>query len=130
MSKTFTITIPRTYTYQGGWGVFVNCVYDYEDENGNELSPDTARITDIDVEVVQISEGRVAVVGGAACVFGPSEVGVPVDSFLDVPDLTEDDTHDLRSRYFPTRDAAEEWAGHVRQLWKHPNPWTAFVRFV
>ena len=118
----FKITIPHTYTFKEGWGVFVEPEYSGEDDR---LGP---RVTDIHVEVVRIDKEHVEVIGGLPCVWTSLDIGVPVKSFLDVLDLTEDDTHDLRCRYFATKSAAEEGATTVKDLWEHPNPWTAFVR--
>ena len=98
----------------------VDAIYDDESE----------RVSDIEVYIVEISPENARIIGGVACVFvGQNHnYGCPIENFLDVPDLTEDDTHDLRSRWFATREEAEGHAEAVKELWARPNPWTAFVK--
>lgn len=51
-----------------------------------------------------------------------------VGQFPILEDLTEDDTHDFRSRLFDTQEEAEEHLAHTLRRWAHPSPWESFVK--
>lgn len=117
MTETFTVNVP--HTYRTGWGVAVTETWSGEDE--------PEHITAIEVEVVRIADDAPhAVISGQPCVRGES-MWYPIDSFADVPDLTTDDSHDLRMRWFATEQEAREHAGRVRHEWDNPLPWQPFA---
>lgn len=116
-SKTFTRTTSRTREYREGWGVHVLTVH----------AADSDDVAEIDVSVVRIADDTVThLIGGAWCV-ALDGYYVPAENFEDVPDLTRDDAHDLRSRWFATEEEARAWAHHVESRWARPEPWCAFV---
>ena len=106
-----------TTSYRDGWGVAVSPVWD-EDE----------RISDIDVEVVQLAPVAEVYVPGAICTRGASGALYPMSNFQPLLDITYSDTHDLRDRWFATRAEANEYATYTLRCWEHPAPWESFVQ--
>lgn len=124
MTREFTVSITRDYTFREGWGVYVEPLWAI-DEDDNES------IAEITVEVLPIRESDVVVVGGAACLRLGQDAYVPVDNFerLGGPGEVEyGDTHDLRSRYFETEQEARDHAEFTEQRFRHPQPWESFIR--
>lgn len=121
--REFTIMVPRTF--KEGWGVVVTPIYDWDEET-DQLKG----ISSIDVDVVRIDENTVEVLDGTPVVAIPDVYAayMPVENFLDEPDLTVGDTHDLRTRWFPTEQAARDHAQYTRKRWDHPQIWESFVR--
>ena len=114
-------TIQRPFTYEEGWGVAVAPIW------ADEF--DTVRvggIADIEVSVTRIGPDMVSVLSdGMPCV--RTELGwIPVSEFRPVNDLWCDDAHDLRCRWFATRDEAESHAAYVLETWLNPEPWRNF----
>lgn len=123
MNRIFTVTVPRDYVFTEGFGVVVTPIFEEDTGMYGE------RISDIDVEVVAIREADVKIIGGVPCLPIPGWAHyVPVENFEEVPDLTEDDTHDLRSRWFETEDEANEHAEYTRNRWANPQAWESFVK--
>lgn len=119
MPETFELIQRRTLVVKEGWGVNVTPIY-----GGEEFD----QIVEIDVNVVEIRRELCSEVGGVWCVADIEGISfVPVENFQDVSDLTQDDTHDLRTRWFATEFAARIWAESVRNRWDHPQPWESFV---
>lgn len=119
--STFTVTTTRTHTFRQGWGVFVDTIYDW-----NEETNEPNGVSEIGPVVVCIVPDAVAIVGGASCI--STDFGwVPVENFANVGDLTQDDSHDLRTRWFATREEAESHAAFVRSTWDNPAPWVSFI---
>lgn len=119
--RTFTVQLTRTETYEEGFGVHVSPIWGGEDE-------EVDRVVDIDVSVVPIREDLVSIVGGVACVQVYERAYSPVENFLHAEDLTQDDTHDLRSRWFATEQEAKDHAEYTLSRWAHPEPWCSFVQ--
>ncbi len=92
------MTAPRTYMFEEGWGVDVSPIWSGEDAKSE-------RIVEIDVSVIPIRETDVQIIGEVPCVKvpGTSHIFIPIGNFAHVENLTENDTHDLRSRYFETQ---------------------------
>jgi hypothetical protein len=125
MSKTFTVNVP--VTFQEGFGVacIAKCA------NCNPCYDDEGVITDIEVQVVPITKALVCIVGGVPCVplssGGITVAYYPVENFRALTNLTADDTHDLRNRFFETEKEAQEHAQFVQRRWNNPAPWESFV---
>ena len=118
-NEPFTLTREVSETYRAGWGVSVSAVYESEYDDS---------IADIDVEVVEITRERTQLVGGAWCVpLSAPRSFMPVENFRDVEELTHDDAHDLRSRWFATEAEARAHAADVEVTWQNPEPWRSFV---
>ena len=102
-----------------GWGVSITPVWDEDEES----------VHDIDVNVVEIRQDAVRIIGAVPCVVIDEafRTYVPVENFRKVPDLSVDDTHDLRTRWFATEREAREHAASVEDRWRNPEPWCAFV---
>jgi hypothetical protein len=121
--EQFVVNVPRTY--RAGWGVAVNEVWSGDDDP-------TEHIEAIDVEVVRIDADAARIIGGVPCVQTADEVEQyaiwhPIENFRDLPDLTGDDSHDLRDRWFATEQEAREHAARVRREWDNPLPWQPFA---
>ncbi len=118
----FTVSIPKTIT--PGWGVWVDVIWDGDDE-------EMVSVSDCEVIVMEISKQTVFVDNGIVWVElnrGECDsLRFPVDRFARVDDLHQDDTHDLRCRWFETEQQAIDHAQSVQQTWANPNPWTSFV---
>lgn len=119
----FTVTVPRTYTFETGWGVWFLAVYDYDEETDTE-----GGITDVDGGVVRIEASAVQIIGGSPCVLIGRRMYVPVENFERIEDETNGDTHDLRSRFFESEDDAREHLDYTLKRWANPQPWESFVR--
>ena len=115
-----TLPIPQTSTYREGFGVYVESVWSSDDRYRDS-------ITDVETMIVRIAPDTIRVIGGFACVWTPTIGDVPVENFLEVDDLTVDDTHDLRCRWFATEDEARDHAKNVDRKWRNPAPWESFV---
>lgn len=102
-----------------GWGVWVEIICDDED-----------RISDIEVGVVNLSPVNWHYgIDGIICAKVDDNYSIPVGNFKDHEDLWQDDTHDLRNRWFRSKFEAEEYAKSVMDTWKNPEPWRSFVCF-
>lgn len=122
MSSEFSVTTQRTQTFRAGWGVSVVAVWSGDEDEGPE------RVADIDVSVVEIREDAVQIIGGAPCIQIAANMYVPIENFRELPELSEDDTHDLRDRWFATEQEARAHAANVQRTWDHPPVWVSFVR--
>jgi hypothetical protein len=124
---TFELIATRKIVVKEGWGVDVTPIYADEDGDYDE------KIVDINVSICHIVQENVKEVGGAWCLGTQTLAGkwsgfyVPVENFQFVPDLNEDDTHDLRTRWFATEDDARAHAETVKSRWEHPEVWESFV---
>jgi hypothetical protein len=119
--RTFTITTSTTRTYKEGWGVACVPIY-----NGEEYDDS---IADIEVLIVRIAESAVREIGGTPCVRPDGEsMWFPVVNFQELEELWEDDTHDLRDRWFATEEEARGHADYTLKRWRNPEPWESFVR--
>lgn len=123
MGETFTVTIPRTYTFETGWGVWLSAVYDFDEETNTE-----GGIADVDGGVVRIEASAVEIIGGAPCVLIGSRMYWPVQNFERIEDQANGDEHDLRSRFFETEDQARDHLSYTLKRWANPSPWESFVR--
>lgn len=117
MGKAFEVTVPRTYQFEEGFGVDITAVFDFE----------TEAVREIDVSVVPILEDLVHLVGGVPCVPLGDGAWVPVENFERLEDEPYDDTHDLRDRFFETREEAEEHARYTKDRFDNPQPWESFI---
>jgi hypothetical protein len=106
-----------TSVYRDGWGVAVSPVWN-EDE----------RVSDIDVEVVQLAPVAEVFTAGAICSRGESGTLYPMSNFRPLEEIPYGDTHDLRDRWFPTRAEADEHAFNTLRRWENPAPWESFVQ--
>jgi hypothetical protein len=130
-ADTFEVTVTKVHEFKEGWGVYVEPIYGFSDEEQERGE----YVADIEVAVVRIDREHTSVVGDVPCVHSeswPSNFFVPVNLFREVPDLTEDDTHDLRLRdlrlrWFATREEADEHAKYTMTRWQNPSPWESFV---
>lgn len=122
--REFQVTTEKVQTFREGWGVAISPIHAGEDAD----YPDA--VVDIDVSVVRITEGDVAMIGNVPCV-ASQDLGYwcPVENFRELADLTEGDTHDLRERWFATREEAEDHARYTKERFDNPSPWESFVRF-
>lgn len=120
MGKQFTVTVPRDYTFEEGWGVHIISIWAGDDE--------PERIVEIEVSVVAITEAGVRIVGGAPCVQVEDNLYCPIENFQREVSETYDDTHDLRSRWFATEDEARVHARYTRSRWENPAVWESFVQ--
>lgn len=121
--ETITTTL-----YKPGFGVFFEPIYQEEDWG--------EKITDIVPYMVEIIPENIVDISGVACVPVNTEEErkedrffVPIANFKDVPDLTEDDTHDFRSRWFATNKEAVEHIEYTMKRYRHPQVWESFIRF-
>lgn len=117
---TFELTATRSIVVKEGWGVSVIPIWD--NDEGEQID----RIVEIIVNVVKISRETVTEFAGAWCVMDGITY-VPVENFKELSDLTTDDTHDLRTRWFATEQEARAHAKSVEDRWNHPQPWESFV---
>lgn len=126
MGKTFTVHHTRDIEVEEGWGVHVTPIFEHEDDE-----PEYGRVSKIIVEVVRIAADEIVYTyGGMPCVRtneGGTPLHVPVENFAHVDDITHDDTHDLRTRWFATEDAARGHARHTEERFANPSPWESFV---
>jgi hypothetical protein len=124
MTWTFTLTKEVTETFSEGWGVAVEPLYEIDEEEVNW----DERICDVVATVVRIDKDAAELIGGVWCV--SDEVGhwFPIENFEERDDLTQDDTHDFRDRWFATEDAAREHATYTVNRFQNPSPWESFVR--
>lgn len=106
--------------YRDGWGVHVEPIWSGEDE--------PEHVSDIEVALVQLAPTAEHIVGGRICARVWQDAYVPMGNFQPLEDLTGDDTHDLRSRWFASRSEAEEYAAYVERRWRNPAPWESFVQ--
>jgi hypothetical protein len=127
MGRKFEITVPRTYEFREGYGVHIDVIFEDDDEHYYG-----ERIHDIEVTALPIREADVSIVGGVPCVPVPDygSMFVPVENFqiMFAGDLANDDTHDLRDRWFETVGEAEAHAEYTRNRWANPQPWESFVK--
>lgn len=121
MTTKFTVKVP--VEIEEGYGVWFIPVY------GGEEGPEA--IVDVDGGLVRIAPDTVKV-SGEALVVSPENttmIGFPVSEFQRREDLrSPDDTHDLRSRFFETREEAEEHLRYTMERWENPEPWCVFVQ--
>lgn len=119
MSDTFELATTRTVTIREGWGVACVPIWAGEDE------PEA--IADVEVFVVPITREACRLIGGAWCVAADDNCWIPVESFQELEELWQDDSHDLRTRWFASFTEADAHATSVRQRWANPAPWESFV---
>jgi hypothetical protein len=105
--------------YREGWGVCIVPMWSGEDE--------PEHVSDIEVEVVRLGPTTEVIVAGALCVQVWPNAYVPMENFQPLDDLTVDDTHDLRLRWFARETDARAHAEYTLQRWKNPQPWESFV---
>jgi hypothetical protein len=138
--STFELETTHTITVREGWGVDVMAIWAGADEpiHSSETEVDDTYseiqmdeptyISEIQVAVVHITPAACKLVGGVWCVdTGDGSSWVPVENFRELEDLPQDDTHDLRTRWFATEREAIEHADTVKARWAHPAPWESFV---
>lgn len=121
---SFTLTREVTETFDEGWGVEVIPIWVGEDDGPEQVA-------DIDVMTYRITAQDARLIGGAWCVtqeMGGGLWGCPIANFLHAEDLPQDDTHDLRSRWFATEQEAEDHARSTIERWMNPEPWCSFVK--
>ena len=126
--ETFIVTVP--VTVRRGWGVWFIPIYEgwVEDDDGNEYYSN--RVVDVDAGIVEISPETVSGVDGYAIVEIEPDIYMLLSNFHTPEELGEqyDDTIDLRSVIYPTREEAEERLDYILDLFHNPNPWTVFIR--
>jgi hypothetical protein len=115
-----TYSIERKY--REGWGVEIVAIW-----AGESDEPECDRISDIDVIVVRIHPDNGRTVGGVYCMAAGDNFYVPVENFRQLDDLSQDDTHDLRTRWFATEEGARAHAKFTEERWANPSPWESFV---
>jgi len=114
----FTMHVPRTY--RRGWGVMFSPAWD----------DDTEMVSDVDSVIVEIDPDNVRVIGGAVCVQVGEHAFYPLDGFrVGLTPLWEDDTHDMRGRWFATEAEAVDHERDTMTRYRTPNPWEVFIRF-
>ncbi len=116
---TLKLVNTRNIKVEEGWGVDVTPIFSDEQ--------DDSHVADIDVTVVQITKDNLEKIGGVWCVKLGENYHVPVESFKHLDKLWQDDTHDLRTRWFATEQEARDHAEYTLSRWKNPNPWESFV---
>lgn len=102
--------------FRDGWGVAIIPLWD-DDES----------ISDIIVEVLNLSPVNWHIVGNMLCVKGESGIYHPVENFQPREPLQYDDQHDLRDTWFASCTEACEHANYVRDTWRNPLPWQSFI---
>ena len=112
MSREFTLKREIVETFKEGWGVAIDPIFD----------EDTERVVDIDFDILPITEQDAVLIGNVWCVGH-----TPIVNFVDVEDLTQDDTHDLRTRWFAIEEEARTHALNVLETWQNPPVWVSFV---
>ena len=105
--------------YTEGYGVYVIPIWSGEDE--------PEHVSDIEVGVVKLAPTHEHIIGGAICAKIGDKFYVPMENFQRLEDLTVDDTHDLRDRWFASKTEADDYAFHVERRWQYPQPWESFV---
>jgi hypothetical protein len=119
--STFDLEVTRTITISEGWGVTCMPIWAADDDPPEH-------ITEVEVFVAEITHERCELIGGAWCVLvEDGQLWVPVENFQKLPELTTDDTHDLRTRWFATEAEAREHADWVVKRWEKPAVWESFV---
>lgn len=124
----FAVTSSRQIKLEEGWGVIWMPVWE-----GGEDMP--SRIAEIYPYYGRIYPDTIEYRGGVPGIMCTSptdeadQIFVPADSFEKVGDLTEDDTHDFRSRWFATEEEAKDHITFTLNRFNHPSPWESFVRF-
>lgn len=117
---TITITVTRDIEVKEGWGVYFIPVWTGEEDE---------RIVDVDAGIVRIAPDTITLRGGVLCVKAEDgDIYFPVENFRELKDLWEDDTHDLRDRWFATEQEAQEHLEYSLNRWRHPQPWESFVK--
>lgn len=112
--------VTKVHTFQEGYGAYFVPIWEGEDMS--------ERIAEVDGGVVKIASDTTELVGNVPCVKVEDNLWVPVENFLLAPEEADDDTHDLRDRWFA--EEAEAWA-HVNYTigrFQHPKPWESFVK--
>lgn len=118
-----TVTIPRTYTFETGWGVWLSPVYEWNDDTNSGEG-----ICDVDGGVVRIDPAAVQIVGGIPCLAIGDRMFWPVENFEHIDDHANDDEHDLRSRFFETEDEARDHLAYTLTRFANPSPWESFIK--
>lgn len=115
--------MPDQYSpYREGWGVSITPLWDENEETGAEW------ISDIFVSVVRLSPQTEVIIGNTICAETEENFFVPMDNFQPLEDLWENDTHDLRDRWFATEREARDHAEYTERRFKNPAPWESFVK--
>lgn len=117
-----TVTIPRTYTFETGWGVWISPVWEF-----NEQAGEAEGVADIDAGVVRIDQAAVEIIGGAPSVAIGDRMYWPIENFEAEVRMANGDQHDLRSRFFETEDEAREHLAYTLAKWANPQPWESFI---
>jgi hypothetical protein len=108
-------------TYRDGWGVYIEPIWGGDDDDPCES------ISDVEIEVIRLAPVNEAPeMPGYAKLWGNFYVGMAM--FKPLEDLWQDDTHDLRSRWFESRQEAIDHAEYTRRRWENPSPWESFVK--
>lgn len=90
---------------------------------------DDERVADVDAGIVRITSDTITFRGGALCVNAEDvDICFPVENFRELEDLWEDDTHDLRDRWFATEQEARDHLEYTLDRWRRPEPWESFVK--
>lgn len=129
-NREFTVRKYRDIHVKEGWGVSITPIWDEKDitdaETGESLGMEQF-VSEIVVEVVEISEASVIDINGTPSVFLSDNDHIPVENFKDFSDIEYDDTHDLRDRWFPTKEDAERHKEYTLNRFRNPQPWEQFV---
>lgn len=116
--SSFELTTTRIITVRDGWGVVCVPIWAGEESEG---------IAEVEVFVVPIIRDNCREIAGAWCVAADDNCWIPVEQFQELDELTQDDSHDFRTRWFATFVEATAHATSVRQRWANPAPWESFV---
>lgn len=101
MGNTFTIEVPRTYTFEEGWGVVVIPIHAGEDWS----DPDA--VVDLDADIVRIDQAHVVVRHDEPLVEVGGGMFIPVENFAD------DQTEEYGDRWFATHVEAANYLAEV-----------------
>lgn len=110
--------------FESGYGVAFIPIWEGEDE--------PERIVDVDAEIVEISLDNIENLNGVPHLKGGRNLNChmyySVNHFPELENLWEGDTHDLRDRWFATKEEAEEHMNFTLERFQHPQPWESFVK--
>lgn len=129
-NREFTVRKYRDFTVKEGWGVNIDPIWDEKavlNPETGEVDASEEFVSDLVITVTEIRESLVIDLQGTPVIKIGNDQYVSVEDFKDFADIEYDDTHDLRDRWFPTKEAAQAHADYTLNRFRNPQPWESFV---